>query len=151
MKAAEIKQALLAECIKLQKNIVATAKQAMNEAQESAMEYDESSEDNMVDSYREEMQNKRDMFARQVENALEDLALLQKVAIEATETIQFGSVVVTEQQKLFVSISLGQVKIDGDTYIALSPSAPLYKILQGKKKGETYQFRDKSVKILEVY
>jgi hypothetical protein len=152
MDKAEIKRLLLAECIKMQKAIVANARSAMEEAQESAMEYDETAEDNMVDSYREEMQNKRDMFAKQLENALDDLALLNKVSLDKSHDASFGSVIVTEAQKLFVCISLGQVKIEGgDSWFAISPSAPLYKAIQGKKTGETFNFRDKDFKILDIF
>lgn len=147
-----LKQQLLAECLKIQREVVATAKKAMEEAQESAMEYDESAEDNMVDSYREEMQNKRDMFARQLESALDDLALLHKVKPdEAITTAAFGSVIVTEAQTIFVSISLGVIKLDGKSFVAVSPAAPLYKAVAGKKVGDSFSFRDKQIKVLEVF
>jgi hypothetical protein len=147
-----LKQRLLAECIRIQKDVVATAKKAMQEAQDSAIEYDESAEDNMVDSYREEMQNKRDMFARQVEAAIDDMALLNKVRPDLPlDTASFGAVVITEAQSIFVAISLGSIKLEEKTFVSVSPSAPLYKAVAGKKAGETFKFRDKDIKVLEVY
>ncbi len=147
-----LKQQLLTECIRIQKEVVATAKAAMQDAQQSAMDYDESAEDNMVDSYREEMQNKRDMFARQLEVALDDMALLNKLRPELKEEVAgFGSVIITEAQSMFVAISLGSIKIDGKSYVAVSPSAPLYKAVAGKKKGETFMFREKPIKVLDVF
>ena len=148
----ELKQKLLAECLRMQNTVVDTARQAMTEAHESALEYDEAAEDNMVDSYREEMQSKRDMFARQLEHAMEDLALLHKVpADREQDSALFGSVIITDQQKLIVCISLGQVKLNNDTFIAISVAAPLFKVLNGLKAGQSFPFRDKQVKILEVY
>lgn len=147
-----LKQQLLTECIRIQKEVVGTAKAAMQDAQQSAMDYDESAEDNMVDSYREEMQNKRDMFARQLEVALDDMALLNKLRPELKEEVAgFGSVIITEAQSMFVSISLGSIKIDGKSYVAVSPSAPLYKAVAGKKAGETFMFREKPIKVLDVF
>ena len=148
----ELKQKLLAECLRMQNAVVDNARQAMNEAHESAMEYDEAAEDNMVDSYREEMQSKRDMFARQLEHSMEDLALLHKVAADREQdSALFGSVIITDSQKLFVCISLGQVKLDSEQYIAISVAAPLFKVINGLKVGQSFPFRDKQVKILEIY
>lgn len=147
-----LKQHLLSECLRIQKEVVANAKAAMQEAQDSAMEYDESAEDNMVDSYREEMQNKRDMFARQLEHALDELAILNKVRPDHKEdAASFGAVVVTEAQTMFVSISLGTIKVDGKTFVAVSPAAPLFKAVNGKKAGESFTFRDKAIKVLDVF
>jgi len=148
----EFKKRLLAECLKIQNGIVGNARKAMNEAHESALEYDEAAEDNMVDSYREEMQGKRDMFARQLEHSLEDLALLHKVITDKElDNVIFGAVVITESQKLFVSISLGLLKVDGEQYFAISPAAPIFKALAGLHKGDTFTFRDQKVKILDIY
>lgn len=147
-----LKQHLLTECLRIQKEVVATAKAAMQDAQDSAMEYDDGAEDNMVDSYREEMQNKRDMFARQLEQALDELSMLNKVRPDhAEETAGFGAVVVTEAQTIFVCISLGTIKVDGKTFVAMSPNAPLFKAIAGKKAGESFTFRDKTIKILEIF
>jgi transcription elongation GreA/GreB family factor len=148
----ELKKRLLAECLKTQNSIVANARNAMNEAHESALEYDEAAEDNMVDSYREEMQGKRDMFARQLEHSLEDLALLHKVPTDKVlDSVMFGSVVITETQKLFVCISLGLLKTENDQFFAISPAAPLYKAISGLHKGDSFLFRDKKIKILDIF
>ena len=148
----ELKKRLLAECLKIQNGIVGNARNAMNEAHESALEYDEAAEDNMVDSYREEMQSKRDMFARQLEHSLEDLALLHKVITDKEQdTAIFGAVVITESQKLFVCISLGLLKVDGEQFFAISPAAPIFKAISGLRKGDSFNFRDKQVKIIDLF
>lgn len=148
----KIKQQLLAEALRMQKVVADNARTAMLEAQSSANDNDDDTEEKLFNSYREEMQNKRDMFARQLEQAMDDTALLNKVnATQEHGQAEFGSVVITEMQKLFISISLGQIKIGNDTFFAISPSAPLFKALAGKKKGETFDFRDKKIKVVDVY
>lgn len=153
MESLSLKQRLLAECLKQQKSIVAAARYAMEDAQNSAKEHDEAGEEKLFDSYREEMQNKRDMFAKQFEQSLDDLAMLDKLdPIRQSSTVGFGSIVITENQKLFVSISIGQIVVDDDTtYFAISPSAPLAKAMFGKKAGETFEFRDKKTAILQLF
>jgi transcription elongation GreA/GreB family factor len=148
----DFKHKLLSECMRMQKEILNTHKTAMQEAQQSAIESDDNAEDSLMDSYREEMQNQRDMYARQLEHAMDDYNTLNQVNPDKLlEEVSFGSVVVTENQKLFICISLGNVKVDTDTYFAVSPAAPLYKAMAGKKAGESFSFRDKQIKLVEVY
>jgi transcription elongation GreA/GreB family factor len=145
------KQKVLTECIKLQREVVSSAKSAVLDAQDSAVNYDGGSEDNLMESYREEMQNKRDMFAKQLDLALDDQNLLNQIQPDKLmDTVSFGSIVYTDHQKLFVSISLGTIKVDGESLFAISPSAPLYKAMTGKKVGESFTFRDKQIKVLDV-
>jgi len=148
----DFKHKLLSECMRMQKEILNTHKTAMQEAQQSAIESDDNAEDSLMDSYREEMQNQRDMYARQLEHAMDDYNTLNQVNPDKLlEEVSFGSVVVTENQKLFICISLGNVKVDIDTYFAVSPAAPLYKAMAGKKAGESFSFRDKQIKLVQLY
>jgi hypothetical protein len=147
----KLKQRLLTECLRIQKDAVEQLKKAMLEAQQSANDNTDDTEEILFNSYREEMQNKRDLFARQLDEALDALALLQKVnGLQSSKDVSFGAVVITESQKLFISISLGQIHSEGETYVAISPSAPLFKLMVGKHIGDSYQFRDKNTKILEI-
>lgn len=144
---------VLAECIKIQKAHVENARKAMNEAQESANEGDDSTEEKLYNSYREEMQNKRDMFARQFEVAMEDLNQLhQIVTSKEYHKAEFGSMVETSDGAVYlISTSLGQVKVNGKTFFAVSALAPIFKAFEGKKKGDSFSFRDKTSTILDVY
>jgi len=148
----QLKQKLLAECIKMQKAVVENAKRTMTDFQISAVEGDDGNEEKLYNSYREEMQNQRDMFARHYELALEELGLLNKVLLSTEyKEASFGTVVRTEDQSFFISISLGAVQVDGKTYFAISPVKPIFKAFTGKKAGEFFNFREKQVKILEVF
>jgi transcription elongation GreA/GreB family factor len=92
------------------------------------------------------------MYAKQLEHSMDDLNTLSQVNPDKeTEGVSFGSVVITETQKLFISISLGNVKVGDDAYFAVSPAAPLYKAMAGKKAGETFPFRDKHIKLIDVF
>jgi len=151
-KKLEEKQRILAECIKIQKGVVENAKKAMLDAQDSATENDDNTEEKLYNSYREEMHNKRDMFARQFDLAMEDLNQLnQIVTSKEYKKAEFGSIVETESGVYFISTSLGQVKLAGKTIFAVSPLAPIYKTFEGKKIGDSFLFRDKSFKIKDLY
>lgn len=146
------KQHILSECLKLQKAVVENAKKAMTEAQESANEGDDNTEEKLYNSYREEMHNKRDMFARQYELAIDDLNTLnQIVTSKEYREAEFGSVVESDGGTYFISISLGQIRVGGKPIFAVSALAPIFKAFDGKKKGDTYRFRDKEFKIKEIF
>ena len=113
---------------------------------------DDNTEEKLYNSYREEMHNKRDMFARQFELAMEDLNQLnQVVTSKEYKKAEFGSMVETENGVYFISTSLGQIKLDNKTIFAVSPLAPVYKAFEGKKTGDSFTFRDKSIKIKDLY
>ncbi len=145
------KKSLLQECILMQQKIVDNAHKAMKDAQESANEGEGGMEEKF-ESFREQMHQDRDMFARQLDEAVSSLALLKKVDVNKEVTsVSFGAVVVTEHQKFFVNISLGQLVFNGETIFAISPQTPIYQAMAGKKVGETFDFRDRKVKILELF
>jgi hypothetical protein len=146
------KQRILSECLRIQRGVVENARKAMNEAQESANENDDNTEEKLYNSYREEMHNKRDMFARQFDLAMEDLNLLnQIVTSKEYHKAEFGSVVETDGGTYFISTSLGQVKVDGRLVFAVSALAPVYRVFEGKKAGDSFQFRDKKFKIQDIF
>lgn len=147
---ADLKKQVLIECLKIQRKQVEIAKDAMQKVQESANE--ERTGEELTDSFREQCQIDRDMYAKQLQEALNILNILQKIdTFKENDVVQFGSVVVTDTQQLFVSASIGQVKVEDKTYLAISTHSPFYKAMEGKKRGESFSFRDKVFKILDVF
>ena len=144
------KKKLVETCITAQDRVVEHAKQRMDEAQESANEYGQPQD--RYDSYRTQMLGKRDMFAKQYCKAVEERNVLDRIDLnEENKKISFGSVVITSDQKLFISISLGKISLDGEEYFAISPLVPLYKALEGLKKGDSYEFNGKKRMIEEQF
>lgn len=125
-----------------QNRVVEHAKQRMDEAQESANEYGQPQD--RYDSYRTQMLSKRDMFAKQYCKAVEERNVLDRIDLnEVNKEVSFGSVVFTGDQKLFISISLGKIILDGEEFFAISPLVPLYKVLEGLQKGDSFEFNGK--------
>lgn len=66
-------------------------------------------------------------------------------------SIDFGSVVETDQNYYYVSVPLGAINMDdGSTVMAISTDAPIYEKLKGKKPGDTFTFNDQDYKIQDV-
>lgn len=150
MNKIEKKKELLQTCMEHQKTTINTAKKAIASVQESVVEEKSSIEDNM-ESFRESLQNERDMYARQIQEGIDGLSVLNRITLTEHSSVKLGSVVKTDMMNYFISISLGEIKTDGEKFIAISTNSPIYQLLSGKKKGDTFSFRNQEIKILDVY
>lgn len=75
-------------------------------------------------------------------------------AIDPTKTnkvVEPGAVVVTDQRIFFISTSIEQVEVNGQSVFGISLKAPIYGNMKGKKKGESFSFGGVNYKILDLY
>ena len=150
MDTAKLKAEMIKVCLEKQKNVIQTARQAILDIQEIANEEDQTRD--LYDPYRTQLLSKRDLLAAQYEKALQDEMTLEKLTgLKSRNYVDVGSVVITDKQKMFVSIGLGKFTCCDETYYAISPKVPLFNIIQGLKKGDTYEFNGQKFKILDVF
>lgn len=62
-----------------------------------------------------------------------------------------GAIVITNYGKYFISVSAGQVNINGDIYTTLSSNSQLFKMMQGKKSGDSFEFSRIKYHILDIF
>jgi hypothetical protein len=123
---------------------------AMAEAQSSANEYGQPKD--RYDSYRAQVLRKRDMFAGQLQQTMEQIATLDKIGVDKLhDKVEFGSVVFTDKQNIFIATGIGRLKIDKGEIFVVSPQVPIYEALKGKSSGEIVDFRGNKIKIREVF
>jgi len=150
MKNIELKAGLIGECIKKHQLMADTYAASMDEAQQSANEY--GNPEDWFDTYKSDLLNKRDMLSQKLSKILEEIKILQQINLSKESTIvEFGSVVITKDQKMIVGVGLGKVEYQGEVYYAISPSVPIYASMRDLKKGDTFEFRGKKTKILDVF
>ncbi|HET8854911.1 MAG TPA: transcription elongation factor, partial [Salinimicrobium sp.] len=69
-----------------------------------------------------------------------------------SESIQQGSVVETQKAFFYISVPLGEIAMeDGSEVFAISEEAPIYKHLEGKKEGDSFNFNGDEIKIIKVF
>lgn len=150
MEMLELKRNLILLCKAMLQDRADNAKNAMNEMQQSANEYGIPRD--KYDSFKAQALHKKDMFAAQYQRALDDLVLLEKINTEKiSEVVEFGSIVITNKQKMIIAISLGKVQLEKETYFAISPQVPIFKEIQGLKKGDTFKFNGIEQQVLEIF
>ena len=145
-----IKQELVELCKETQKKMVNSAKTAMNEAQHALNDYGANKD--RYDSFRDQLIGRRDMFAGQYQKALSDLNVLEKVEChKLRDKVEFGAIVISDISKFIVAISSGKIEHNGEIYYAISPAVPLYKVMQGLKAGDSFEFNGKRQTIKELF
>jgi len=78
-------------------------------------------------------------------------AELEKIDVNKKhESVDFGSLVLTNQHTYFISTALGKIELDGETCFCISLASPVGKLLYKKKAGDIFSFQGKEIKILEI-
>jgi len=146
----ELKAALINKCINLLNNNAEIAKEAMDEAQASANEHGLPRD--RYDSFRAQVLKKRDLFAQQFQKCQNDLLIYQKIDLKSRpEAIGFGSLVITTKHKILIATGVGKVVVKDDSYYVISRQTPLYQKMQGLAVGDSFEFNDGIIKILELF
>ena len=147
-----LKQALLAECLRIQQEKADNARQAMEDVQESANEHQGSIEDKF-ESFREACHIQRELFAHQLEEASRGLMVLQRLRNThvADGVPSLGSIVETDVHTYFISVSIGEFVVEGKSYCAISTFSPLFLAMANHRAGDTFKFRGRSFHIKAIY
>lgn len=130
-------------------NLLKTERKAINDG---ILEDTKSSAGDKFETGRETMS--RDLMT--VENQLkqanfefDELCRFQAIK-EPSATVQEGSLVQVGSDQYLISISLGQISVDGQKLFMLSRNSPLGEILVGCKKNDQIEFRGRNLKITEL-
>jgi len=145
----DIKIKLYQKCVEKQTEIVESSFNAMEDVQKAANEYGPPKD--RYDSFRAQLLRKRDLHAEQYEKALKELDYLQKLNPELRNSrININTLIITDKQKLYISIGLGKIEIPEGTYYVISPLAPIYQTLKEKTTGEKVVFNGQQILIIDL-
>jgi len=145
-----LKRRLIEKCKSIQLENINNLKMVIEDAQISANEYGMPKD--RYDSFRAQQMRKRDMFSQQLLKASEQFDTLNMINPEMEmNSVKFGALVITDKQKLFISISLGKIDLDGEDYYAISPLVPFFQAMENKKQGESFNFRGTESHIKKIY
>ncbi|MBN2639327.1 MAG: hypothetical protein JXR65_09620 [Bacteroidales bacterium] len=144
-----LKKELWEKCIRTEEENIARLKFEIDEAQRLSNEY--GAPKDRYDPYRTKLMRQRDMYAEQLFKAEQMLDVLNKVPIEKDfDTVEFGALIITDKQKLFISAAIGKVKCQSEEFFAISPLVPVYKAMEGKKVGDKFTVNGNSFTILDI-
>jgi len=140
-----LKQLLYQLCLEFVEQRINTASEALRQAQEASNDDTKSSAGDKFETSREMAQQDINRNKQLLADAQQQRAVLQSLAdIGETNTVRSGSLVLTNQGSLYISISAGQLQLEGKTYFAISAASPIGKLLIGKAVGEKFDFNGKT-------
>ncbi len=102
------------------------------------------------DSIREEAQDEIYQLDKQMFELKSKYKSMSRVINATSETIQIGSVVITNKARFYISVSLGEFFYEGDRFYAISPESPIAKKMIGLRMGDEFVLNSIHQKIKEV-
>lgn len=146
-----IKEELYKQCLLYVEDCINTAQQAINAARESANDDTKSSAGDKYETGREMMQQEIDRNRKQLEEAKRLKMVLEQIdPVKTSDTIQNGSLVITNYGKFYISISRGQILLDGTNYFAISAVSPIGLKLMKQRIGAEFDFNGKKFRIEDI-
>lgn len=95
----------------------------------------------MGDKYetgREMLQQEINNLQRQLNEVLNQQAVLQKITSDPSEKVQSGALVKTNKGLFYISASMGEIVFENQKIMTVSAESPLVKVMYGKKTGESF-------------
>jgi hypothetical protein len=148
---SETKTQLYQHCLDYVTQRINTAQTAMEAAQAAANEESKNSAGDKYETTRAMMQIERDQCARQLTEALKLRQELAAIDSDKThDTVQPGSLVLTNQGTFFLGISLGKISLDHEPFLVISAASPIGRQLIGCRVGAEISFNKITYRILQI-
>ncbi len=145
-----IKQKLYDLCMQYAGQRVETAQEAIRSAKESSESDTKSSAGDKYETGREMMQQEIARNEQQLLEARKLLHAMSRIPLKEHTAPVPGALVITDKGNFYLSISAGQLELDGKNYFAISPSSPIAVRLSGLKPGDDFTFNQRTFTIEKI-
>lgn len=145
------KSLLYEYCLSFIEARISNFQNAIEQAQAASTDDTKSSAGDKYETTREMMQQEIDRNQKQLYEASQQKQLLKAIEnVGSAKEAKNGSLIRTDQMWFYISISVGEINIDGQKVFAISQASPIGKLLIGKKQGDEFSFNGKKYNILEI-
>ncbi|MFA0963634.1 3-oxoacyl-ACP synthase [Roseivirga sp. BDSF3-8] len=126
-------------------------KEAIKEAQEAANNEDKSSAGDKYETGRAMAHIEREKYTGQL-NAVQDMrSVLDSInAKKMREEAVLGSVIRTNLGIFYIAVSLGQIKVGGESVFVVSPVSPIGQAMASKKVGDQMELNGRNYRIERI-
>ena len=123
----------------------------MEHAQQAANEEGKSSVGDKYETGRAMMQIERDKAAQQLAEAMKLKTTLQQItSVTPSKVVSLGSIIITDSQKIFISIGIGKIIVDNEPFLVVGPMSPLAQAFKGKTVGDSITFNNEVMIIRQL-
>ena len=160
-----LRQQLLSQCKVVVDQRIASAKETIRMAQESANEEGKSSAGDKYETGRAMAQLEIEKASSQLAEANKLKKALEQIPVDESNSdsrrpletrnksgsvVRTGSLVITNQGNYFISIAAGKLAVDNQTWFAISAGSPLGAKLMGIKEGDVVKMMGKEYVVEKV-
>lgn len=108
----------------------------------------------MGDKYetgREMLQQEINNLQRQLNETLNQQALLQKVNADSSEKVQNGALIETDKGLFYIAASVGEIIVDNRKIMTVSGESPLAKAMAGLTNGQSFSLNNTSQTVKQIW
>jgi len=145
-----IKKKLLAQCQEIIQDKLDILVEEMNHLAKDIEEDTKSSAGDKYETSRAMANLEREKLYLQIMEYRKSIALLNSLTLSRSSIIGLGSLVKTNNEWIYLAISLGQLQVEKHTILVVSPVTPLGKEFMNKSIGDTVSFNNKSYKVIDT-
>lgn len=150
MKSSNIKKSLYDFCSDYANKRIKTVNDALRDAQAGANAESKSTAGDKHDTSRSMMQIEVEQLSKQLSEAKQLKADLEKISPSAKQAGGPGALVMTTNGNYFIAIAAGKTEIGGVSYFTVSAISPIATTLKGVTKDKLVKFNDVAIKVLDV-
>lgn len=146
-----IKELLHQQCVAYVQKRLQEAENAFKDAEQAANDDTKSSAGDKYETGREMMQQEKNRITIQLNEANKLMVALNHTSTKSNSAVaENGSLVITDTARFYLAISAGNISINGETYVAVSPASPIGFKLKGLKPGDSFELNGKRYLIERV-
>ena len=150
MDCSELKSKIIEHCTNIFERKLLIINDELKHLSDAIAEDTKSSAGDKYETGREMANLEKEKLHAQALGFKNSLASLSALPERISTKVDIGSLIKTNKEWIHVSISLGQLAVDGEKVLVISPLAPLAKLMVNKEKGETITFRNSNYQIIEI-
>ena len=138
-----IKELICNELLFSQKQKIKSLELLINSTTESRDTANKSSAGDKHETSRAKVQTEIDNYSRQLDLALNNLHIIEKVNSSKNNNLATqGSLITTDKGVFLIAIGIGKLEIQSNTYFIISLLSPIGSLMKGMSKNETFSFRE---------
>lgn len=146
-----IKEQLYKECQKFLNQRLENIQLTIADIQHSLLSETKSSAGDKHETGRAMLQLEREKAGQQLAELQTQIEILQKINPELSqENVALGSIVKTSASNYFIAVSVGEIKVNSESFYGVSAATPIGKLLLSKHVGDSINFRTQKFTILEI-
>jgi len=148
----DLKLKLLEYCHEFVNARIASYQNSIHNTQQASNEESKSSAGDKFETSRAMMHIENEQNQKLLSEALQLKIPLSKInPNHSSQLVELGSIVITEQAKYFIAISIGMVNLDHEKIFIISPSSPIAQSFMNKKVNDAFTFQQKQYTILKIH